>query len=185
MRGAYSSTNEAQLKQLVADVASLTHDERAVPVAPTTALDGRALFDALGCAGCHADAKLGSPLGGLFGSRVRLSDGRTVKADEAYLRESILAPGAKRRDGYPASMPSYAGQLSDGQLSALVDYVKALPGTRTAAPLRQLSIDPVCKMEVSAGPDTPHLERRGKTYWFCSETCRQKFSKSPQRYESH
>ena len=37
----------------------------------------------------------GPNLEGLFGRQVKLSDGRTIVADEAYIRESILNPAAK------------------------------------------------------------------------------------------
>jgi YHS domain-containing protein len=29
---------------------------------------------------------------------------------------------------------------------------------------------------------TPHVELDGKTYWFCSESCRDEFLKHPQKY---
>ena len=36
-------------------------------------------------------------------------------------------------------------------------------------------IDPVCAMEVSAAEPSPHVERDGRTVWFCSEACRERF----------
>ena len=48
---------------------------------------------------------------------------------------------------------------------------------------------PVCKAEgdlaclqVKIRPDTPRLEYQGRTYWFCSEACREDFAKHPERY---
>jgi len=43
--------------------------------------------------------------------KVMLDDGRTVVADENYLRESILNPGAKVVSGFKPIMPSYQGQF--------------------------------------------------------------------------
>ncbi len=58
---------------------------------------------------------------------MRLAGGRTVAADDHYLRQSITAPVADVVDGFGPTMPSYGGLLSDGELTALVDYIKALP----------------------------------------------------------
>jgi cytochrome c oxidase subunit 2 len=62
----------------------------------------------------------------LFGKRVQLEDGRTVTADENYIRESILAPGAKVVSGFKPIMPVFQGLVSEEQLNALVAYVKSL-----------------------------------------------------------
>jgi len=54
-------------------------------------------------------------------------DGTKVTVDENYLRESILAPNAKVVKGYPSGvMPTYQGQLSEDELSALIEYIKEL-----------------------------------------------------------
>ena len=50
---------------------------------------------------------------------------RTV-ADDAYLRESILNPGAKVVAGYEAGMPSFAGVLTDAQIDSVILYIKSL-----------------------------------------------------------
>jgi cytochrome c oxidase subunit 2 len=63
---------------------------------------------------------------GLFNKPVLLEDGRTVTADENYIRESILQPAAKIVNGYKPIMPTFQGQISDEQLNALVAYVKSL-----------------------------------------------------------
>ena len=68
---------------------------------------------------------------GLYGKPVLLDDGRTVIADESYIRESILNPGAKIVSGFKNIMPTFQGQLSEEEVSELVAYVKAL-GNGTA-----------------------------------------------------
>ena len=55
-----------------------------------------------------------------------LDDGRTVVADENYIRESILNPGAKIVAGFKPIMPTFQGQVSEESLMALVAYVKSL-----------------------------------------------------------
>jgi cytochrome c oxidase subunit II len=92
------------------------------------ALVGGQLFSNLGCAGCHRDdgAGVGPSLVGLYGNQEKLADGSSVLADENYLRESILNPGAKIVAGYASVMPSYDGQVSEDQLNQLIAYIKSL-----------------------------------------------------------
>lgn len=95
------------------------------------ALEGRKQFLKLQCVSCHsADAESRAPvLEGLFGRRVTLNDGRTVIADESYIRESILRPRAKIVQGYQPIMPTFEGQVSAEELNELVEYVKSVgPG---------------------------------------------------------
>jgi cytochrome c oxidase subunit II len=92
------------------------------------ALEGRKLFLKYQCVSCHsADAGARAPvLEGLFGQSVPLRDGRTVIADETYLRESILEPDAKIVAGYEPIMPSYQGQLDEEEILKLVAFIKSL-----------------------------------------------------------
>ena len=92
------------------------------------AVTGQKLFSELGCATCHrSDTQGRGPnLIGVFGKPVLLEDGRTVMADENYVRESILEPGAKIVKGFKPVMPTFQGQVTDEQLNALVAYVKSL-----------------------------------------------------------
>ena len=90
---------------------------------------GQALFESSGCLGCHSidgSAKVGPTLKGLFGASVELTDGKTVKADEEYLRESIVEPNAKVVKGFQPIMPSFKASLKDDDLSAVVAYLKTL-----------------------------------------------------------
>lgn len=96
---------------------------------------GRQLSWQLGCMACHSID--GTPLAGptwkgLYGREVRLDDGSTVVADEAYLRESILEPDAKVVAGFPAgimasAVAAFRQQLSEARtVDALVAYIKSL-----------------------------------------------------------
>jgi len=95
------------------------------------ASEGKTVANANGCIACHTtDGKtsVGPTWKGLFGHDVALADGSTVKADEAYLRESIVDPQAKVVKGYGATiMPATIGRsLSDGQVKSVVEYIKSL-----------------------------------------------------------
>jgi cytochrome c oxidase subunit 2 len=98
----------------------------------TMAEAGGALFRRLGCGGCHGDnAAVHAPrLEGLFGTKIPLADGSFVAVDERYIRDAILLPEKEVAAGYAPIMPSFSGQVDEGQLAELVEYVKSLARTR-------------------------------------------------------
>jgi cytochrome c oxidase subunit 2 len=104
------------------------------PAGPLSAT-GEKIFAELGCSTCHrSDAQGRGPnLQGVFGKPVLLEDGRTVVADENYVRECILDPGAKRVKGFQPIMPTFQGLVSEEQVNALVAYVKSLSTTKAPA----------------------------------------------------
>ena len=88
-----------------------------------------ACFGQFGCSSCHLlDQQGRCPiLRGVYGSRVQLNDGKTVLADDAYIRESILNPNAKIVAGFKSDvMPAFQGQISEEGLLQLVVYIKSL-----------------------------------------------------------
>ncbi len=89
---------------------------------------GAALFVSKACVTCHRpDTAARAPvLTGLFGRKVALQDGRSIVADEGYIRESILNPQAKIVAGYQPIMPTFQGQVGEEELLQLIDYVKTL-----------------------------------------------------------
>jgi cytochrome c oxidase subunit 2 len=92
------------------------------------ALEGRKTFLKYRCLSCHsADEKARAPvLEELYGKTVQLRDGRSVIADEAYIRESILDPGAKIVAGYESIMPTFKGQVSEEEIIQLIAFIQAL-----------------------------------------------------------
>ena len=44
--------------------------------------------------------------------------------------------------------------------------------------------DPVCGMDVSPEKAAGKSEYQGQTYYFCSEHCKKKFDKEPEKYLS-
>ena len=102
------------------------------PTEASPAQRGRQLFLKLQCVRCHsggAEAK-GPNLGGVYGKVVPLDDGEVVKVNDEYLRESIVAPKAKVRQGWrPRMPPDYKDRLTEAELLHLVAYIKSLrPG---------------------------------------------------------
>ncbi len=90
----------------------------------TMAAAGAELYEQFGCVSCHGTGKAPS-LTDLFGHPVKLEDGRTVIADESYIRESILAPSAKIVAGYAPIMPTFIGQITEEQLLQIIAYIKS------------------------------------------------------------
>jgi mono/diheme cytochrome c family protein len=92
------------------------------------AAKGQQIFTNLGCVGCHKNdgTGLGPILKGVYNSTVTLADGSTVKADEAYLRESILNSTAKVVKDFNPIMPAYKGQIKDDEVAQLIEYIKSL-----------------------------------------------------------
>lgn len=94
--------------------------------------DGAKLFQDKGCIACHStdgSPKVGPTLKGIFGHQVIvLTAGveRQIKADEVYIRKSIVDPQADIVKGFPPVMPPQKGLLSDQEIEALMDYLKRL-----------------------------------------------------------
>jgi cytochrome c oxidase subunit II len=100
------------------------------------AATGKTLFMRYGCSGCHGGNGVGGSqssstvrapaLAGLYGSPVTLANGSVVTADDRYIRDCILLPDTQRVAGYPPVMPSFAGQINEEDLIAIIAYLKSL-----------------------------------------------------------
>lgn len=104
-------------------------DVAAVDAPPASVEEGRRVAGFLGCVACHTPdgtKGLGPTWKSAYGATRPLADGTTVEVDEAYLRESILTPGAKIAQGFENGMPTYAGVASEAQIASLVLYIKSL-----------------------------------------------------------
>jgi len=86
---------------------------------------GKQVYEANGCAGCHALADAGST--GQIGPDL---DQVIADATPEQIREDIVDPEAKLAQGYPAGvMPTNFGQvLSPNDLNALVAYLEQVAG---------------------------------------------------------
>ncbi len=92
---------------------------------------GRDLFEnKLGCASCHAGGpqQRGAKLEGIYGKDIKLVGGQSVTANDEYIRNSILNPGAQIVEGFQPIMPTFKGQITEEQLVSLVAYIKSLSG---------------------------------------------------------
>lgn len=89
---------------------------------------GKQLYTQRGCQGCHSldgSKKVGPSFEGLYGTTDHeMDDGSTVTVDENYLRESILKPEAKIVAGYQNMMPGSYSNLSERELTGLIEFIK-------------------------------------------------------------
>jgi cytochrome c2 len=102
---------------------------RRMNITEASVVAGDQLAKNYGCATCHStdgSNGYGPSWAGLFERERPLADGSTVKADEAYLRESILTPNAKIAQSFgPNFMPVYS-MLKPLEIDSLVLYIKSL-----------------------------------------------------------
>jgi Cytochrome c len=95
---------------------------------------GATLYQEDGCSSCHSlngTRMTGPSWKGLAGSRVTLSDGRTVIADNAYLTRHIVEPDALTVRGYPGEVMKQAIEAlhlksHPAELRALVAFIDSL-----------------------------------------------------------
>lgn len=88
---------------------------------------GRRLLRQYGCTVCHdPDAPIHAPsLIGIYGQRVRLSDGSFVRADEKYLHDSIMVPSKQVVAGYEPIMPTFGNIITEGNMREIIAYLKS------------------------------------------------------------
>lgn len=202
VRGVYDSVDTDALHKLEHDVQQLSggpqqagqSDSFAMDTSGSAAQRGKELYGEMGCLACHSRSRVAPSLVGVAGSHVTLSDKTTVLADDAYLRESIESPGSQIVDGYLPTMPPYGPAMTPGKVSDLVAYLHTIGSDSPAgraellrasnhpAPAIGLTRDVVCKMMVRADPAGPHTVYDGKTYYFCSDKCLNKFCDDPSKY---
>jgi cytochrome c oxidase subunit 2 len=121
---------------------------------------GRELYVSKQCVTCHSldgSPKVGPTWLKIFGKEGKLESGESYKADENYIRESILNPQAKTVAGYPKmGMPAYAGQLSDDDITGLIEFMKTVDGTT------KIEVAPALPKKPAAASKAATPAERGK-----------------------
>jgi cytochrome c oxidase subunit 2 len=124
----YCGTEHAMMlgRVVVMQPAAFAQWLEAGPRQPGMAAHGYELYRRYGCSGCHdPGSSVHAPdLTGLLGRRVHLADGRELTADEPYIRDSILLPEKDVVAGYAPIMPSFAGQASEEDILAIIEYIR-------------------------------------------------------------
>jgi cytochrome c oxidase subunit 2 len=81
------------------------------------------------CASCHSTdgrAGTGPTFQGIWGETHRFTDGSTQLVDENYVRESILEPSKRIREGYTGQMQTFKGVLSDDDIAHIIAFIQSL-----------------------------------------------------------
>jgi mono/diheme cytochrome c family protein len=107
-------------------------EEKVAAVTVASAEAGSKLYKSKTCFGCHSidGSKLVGPsFKGIYGRAEKVAAGvggpvSEIKADDAYLKESMLQPMAKIVEGYPPAMPVLP--LNDLEVESLILYMKTL-----------------------------------------------------------
>jgi cytochrome c oxidase subunit 2 len=90
---------------------------------------GEELYRKHACGTCHSiDGRplVGPTLRGVFEREVALADGRSARADDGYLRESLWQPQARIVKGFAPAMPTYQGRIDETEAAGLIAYLKTL-----------------------------------------------------------
>jgi cytochrome c oxidase subunit 2 len=90
---------------------------------------GKMVYESKGCKGCHSidGSKIVGPTWkGSWGSPVPLEDGSSPVMDASYVHTSVLEPAKQLHKGYPNSMPSFAGQLSEAEINGVAAFIESL-----------------------------------------------------------
>jgi len=116
--------------------ADVLADDSQVTIQGNLAEWGKQVAVRQGCLRCHnVDTPLpstGPSWVDLYQQTTKLTDGREIIADEAYLTESMMEPTVKIVAGFSPVMPNYQGKLTGPEAAAIVEYIKSLRSDRTA-----------------------------------------------------
>ena len=92
---------------------------------------GKTLLNKHGCIACHSLdgsklGKIGPTFKGLYASQRHFNKAPSQKADEAFIKESLIAPNKKVAKGYQVAMGSYAGRLTDVEIDSIIMFLKTI-----------------------------------------------------------
>jgi len=118
----------AELRQSDAAMA-----DSAAKLEPPT-ITGERLYRRFGCYQCHStdgSRQTGPSFQGLWNRQRVFRDGGEQRADEDYIRRSIMDPGGQVVETYQGVMPTYKGRVTDRQIDALVSFIRSLESTQS------------------------------------------------------
>jgi cytochrome c oxidase subunit II len=117
------------------------------------ASQGEKLFEKYACNTCHTNTAgaRGPVLAGIYNKTRPLADGRSVLADDNYIRESILNPTAKVAAGFQPIMPAFQGQVNEEDLLRLLAYVKSVGASQPGATPVEAAVVPASSLPQDQG----------------------------------
>lgn len=119
---------------------------------------GEGVAARMGCLACHTvtgEPHIAPSWRGLYGSTVELEGGARVRADPAYLTQSMMEPERHLVRGFPDVMPSYRGILDASETAALVEYIRSVREPAREPPpveLPAVEAQPLERMPIERAP---------------------------------
>lgn len=114
----------------VTDTAAAPDTQKAsISQVSSLARQGKDVYEMKGCVACHSvdgSQKVGPSHKGLYQRKVELVDGRTVIADDNYIRGHIENPRGSLVKGYNPVMPTFKGLITETEMHALLAYLKSI-----------------------------------------------------------
>lgn len=95
-------------------------------------INGKEVLQNSGCLGCHSldgTKMIGPSFKNLYNRKTKINKNGNVlsiKADDKYIKNSILNPSKDIVEGYQNIMPAFENILSEEELDALIEYLKKL-----------------------------------------------------------
>jgi cytochrome c oxidase subunit II len=90
---------------------------------------GRLVYENKGCATCHSidgTKGQGPSFKGIWGTKVKGTDGKEYDVDANYVRQSVLYPQAVVVQGFEPIMPTFQGLLREREILGVIEYIKSL-----------------------------------------------------------
>jgi cytochrome c oxidase subunit 2 len=113
---------------------------------------GKELYVKKGCNACHSldgSRIVGPSFLKLFGREEELESGEKIKADENYIKNSVLNPNSQIVKTFPPNqMPSFQGQLSDDDIHGIIEFIKTVDGSQKV----EVAAAPVPALNPNASP---------------------------------
>jgi cytochrome c oxidase subunit 2 len=131
----YCGLNHSYMMSLIKVVSQEEFDMwlKALPVKKADNSLGLKLLEKNGCIACHSldgSKVVGPSFKGIYGNMRNVNTNgikKDVKADDVYIKNSIVEPDAEIVDGYPKGlMKSYKGLISDTEIEQITQYLKDL-----------------------------------------------------------
>ena len=85
------------------------------------------LLETKECLTCHTidgESSIGPTFKGMFGRSTKLTNGKTIAADDAYIRNAIVNPEATLVEGFDNVMPQ--PELTEQEVTEIMEYLKTL-----------------------------------------------------------
>jgi cytochrome c oxidase subunit 2 len=130
----YCGLNHSNMLSVIRVVTPEQYNEwfKKLPVKPKDTANGQVILEKNGCLACHSldgSKVVGPTFKGLYGSMRKVTTNgtiREVKADDEYIKSSVVDPNADVVDGYSAGLMQPYKSISAKDIEQISEYLKTL-----------------------------------------------------------